>query len=108
MGQDEHQAGRRESLFREVNEEVRDLAAPAVGPDEQIGFVCECSDGACTERLQVPLGVYEETRAHPSRFLVAPGHDGAFEHVVARRNGYVIVEKEGGAARVAAETDPRS
>lgn len=108
MANDERQAGRKESLFREVNEEVRDLAAPAADPEEEIGFICECSDGACTERLQVPLRVYEETRAHASRFLVAPGHEGSFEHVVSRGDGYVIVEKEGDAARVAGETDPRA
>lgn len=108
MAKDERQAGRKEALFREVNEEVRDLAAPAADPGEAIGIVCECSDGACTERLQVPLRVYEETRAHASRFIVATGHDGAFEHVVSRGDAYVIVEKEGDAARVASETDPRA
>jgi hypothetical protein len=108
MGPTEKQAGRREALFREVNEEVRELAAPAGDPEEEVGFVCECSDARCAERLQVPLAVYEETRSHPSRFIVAPGHAGAFEHVVARADGYVIVEKEGGAAEIAAETDPRS
>lgn len=107
MPQGERQVGRKESLFREVNEEVRVLAAPAVAPGQQIGFVCECSDEACTERLQVPVSVYEEVRAHERRFLVAPGHEGPYEHVVARGEGYVIVEKEGEAARVAAENDPR-
>lgn len=107
MGDAGEKAGRKEALFREVNEEVRDLADSGGRPDDEVGFVCECSDGTCTERIQVPLRVYEETRAHPSRFIVAPGHDGSFEHVVRREDGYAIVEKEGAAARAAAETDPR-
>jgi hypothetical protein len=36
-----------------------------------------------------------------------PGHDGDFEHVVERSPGYVIVEKEGDAGRIAQRTDPR-
>ncbi len=107
MGGEGAKVGRKEALFREVNEEVRDLADHAGPAPEQIGFVCECSDEGCSERVQVPLAVYEETRSHARRFIVAPGHEGPYEHVVTRATGYVIVEKDGEAARVAADTDPR-
>ncbi|HZT16139.1 MAG TPA: hypothetical protein VFA19_09335 [Gaiellaceae bacterium] len=107
MNGEGERAGRKEALFREVNEEVRDLADHAGALPDQVGFVCECSDEGCSERVQVPLAVYEETRSYPRRFIVAPGHEGGHEHVVSRSTGYVIVEKDGEAARVAAETDPR-
>lgn len=102
----EERAARNESLFRDVNEQVRSLDRHAE-PDEQPGFVCECSDETCAERLPVPLAAYESVRQNPRQFLVAPGHDGSFEHLVERREGYAIVEKEGAAGRLSEQTDPR-
>jgi hypothetical protein len=98
-----------EALFRSVNEQVRHLAGRHYGAIEQTGFVCECSDDSCTERIHVPLEIYEAVRAHPRHFLVATGHeDTALETVVSTGNGFAVVEKEGQAGTVADETDPRS
>ena len=102
----EERAARNEALFREVNEQMRSLSDRSSG-DGSTGFVCECSRADCVERLQVPVDVYEEVRAHPRRFLVAPGHDRDFERVVERSAGYVVVEKEGAAGGIAQQTDPR-
>jgi hypothetical protein len=101
----EERAGRNEALFREVNEQVEALSGESPGAP---GFVCECSNADCTERLHVSLPVYESVRAEPRRFMVVPGHEHEAEHVVERRDGYVIVEKEGGAGRISEQTDPRS
>jgi hypothetical protein len=104
----EERAARNEALFREVNEQVDSLAErQGGGADEERLFICECSDDRCAERVAVPKAVYEEVRANPRRFLVVPGHDRDFEHVVERAERYAIVEKEGRAGEVAEQTDPR-
>jgi hypothetical protein len=49
-----------------------------------------------------------EARSRPARFLVAPGHelgDHEIEQVVERRESYVVVEKMGRAADIAADLD---
>jgi hypothetical protein len=48
-------------------------------------------------------------RRDPRRFVVALGHeDTEIERVVARLEGYTVVEKIAEAAEVAIEHDPRS
>lgn len=104
----EERAARNEALFREVNEQVQTLAGRHgdAGRDE-LAVVCECSNDACSERLQVAVETYEAVRSDGRQFLVAPGHERDFEHVVARRPDYLIVKKDGAAGRIAEQTDPR-
>jgi hypothetical protein len=104
----EERAARNEALFREVNEQVRALASRGPDTAATATFICECSDADCTERLTLEVSVYEAVRGRPRRFLVRPGHEGPFEEVVDRGDGYVVVEKQGTAGRIASETDPRS
>jgi hypothetical protein len=105
----EERAARNEALFREVNEQVRTLADRLRDVRrDPFGFICECSDDGCIERLQLRLETYEAVRSNPRRFVVAPGHESAFEQVVETAQGYTIVEKKGVAGRIAAGTDPRS
>jgi hypothetical protein len=106
MSLPEERAARNEALFREVNEQVRHLAESS--DESRVGeFVCECSRDTCTERVRVPLATYEDVRAHPRRFIVLPGHDDDFEHIVEKNVGFLVVEKEGTAGRVAERSDPR-
>lgn len=103
----EERAARNEALFREVNEQVRDLAETfRDGADAT--FVCECSDADCTEHVRLSLATYESIRADPRRFVLRPGHESDVERVVEQADGYTVVEKEGLAGRIAARTDPRS
>ena len=109
MSLPEERAVRNEALFREVNEQARSLSdRQQSGPAEELLIICECSDDGCTERVSLPLAVYEAVRANPRRFVVVPGHDNDFERVVERADGYAIVEKVGQAGRVAEQTDPRT
>ena len=108
MNLPEERAARNEALFREVNEQVRTLSASQPSAPEALLIICECSDETCTERVSLPVAVYESVRADPRRFVVMPGHDNDFERIVDRSDGYAIVEKEGHAGRVAEETDPRT
>ena len=101
----EERAARNEALFREVNERVASLAADS-GIDS--GFVCECSDAACIERLRLSGEAYHAVRQNPRAFVIVPGHEGEFERVVERHETYLVVEKHGDAGRVAEQHDPRS
>ena len=102
--------GLNESIFRQVNERIEALNRGFGGGLRTMTVVCECADGDCTERLEIRVPEYEEVRADPLRYIVVPGHElPEFESVVDSRDGYDVVEKrDGTAAAVAEETDPRS
>jgi hypothetical protein len=109
----EERVARNEALFREFNERVADMAETFdfLGEEDalRIEFVCECGDLDCLERLELTRAAYEEVRSNPKRFVVVPGHEKAeIERVVARGEGYFVVEKLEEAADVAIEHDPRS
>jgi hypothetical protein len=57
-----------------VNRNIRDLAA-RVDPDDSSAweFVCECGEEGCTERLGLPLAVYDDLK-NAEVVLLAPGH----------------------------------
>jgi hypothetical protein len=101
----EERAARNEALFREVNEEIRDLDARSGGGATSL-FVCECADAGCVASLSIPRAAYMAVRANPRRFVVAPGHENAeLETVVERPEGYVVVEKYGTPGRIAERLD---
>src|SRR5262245_20277169 len=105
----EERAARNEALFREVNERI----AEQESEQERGGtaeFVCECADGACTERNTVPLVTYERVRSDPHLFLLTPGHERPeLDQVVERADGFVIARKDTPtSARIAEQTDQRS
>ena len=92
MEEPEVRIARTESLFRNVNERIAESAQRTDG--EATAFVCECSDADCTEKVEAPLGVYEDVRSDGTQFLLAPGHeDEQVERVVAERPRYEIVRK---------------
>jgi hypothetical protein len=102
--------GLNEALFREVNERLRDLNE-AFGPmTNRVELVCECANATCAERISFTLREYEELRAEPDRFVIAPGHEVPdVEDVIATGDGWHIVRKRPGVPRKVAEaTDPRS
>ena len=92
MEQPEVRIARTESLFRDVNERIAESAQRFESDDA--AFVCECADPDCTERVEAPLGVYEDVRSDGTQFLLVPGHeDERVERVVAERPRYEIVRK---------------
>jgi hypothetical protein len=107
----EERVARNEALFREVNENVQQLAERFSTPsDVPAGFVCECADDTCTARVDVPLEVYEQVRQDPRRFVVLPGHVlPEIERVVEEADRYVVVEKTTPTAvKIVERHDPRS
>ena len=97
-----------ESLFRAVNELIEDTAS-AAGVDEHLyEFICECADPHCHLLLPLTVWQYEQIRADPTLFLLAPGHERSeIESVVAREGGYQVVRKLDEAGEYAAQRDPR-
>jgi hypothetical protein len=103
----EERAGRNEALFREVNERIEELHETRSG-EQTANFVCECADDSCSERIPVPLLVYEQVRSNARRFIIHPGHrHPEFEQIVDAAGRFLVVEKHGVAGRVAGTTDPR-
>jgi hypothetical protein len=98
-----------EELFRNVNERIENLSTPVAQDDEGMEFLCECDRAGCYEKVRVTRAEYESVRETPTHFIVLPGHeDLRIEHIAHSTERFVVVEKEGEAARDAVETDPRS
>jgi hypothetical protein len=108
MERDRAQKARTESLFRDVNERIADAADEA--PVDDVQFVCECGDPACTAGIRLRLDVYDEVRSEPTHFVIKPGHeDTTVERIVEQKNGYDVVEKDvPDAEEIADELDPRA
>jgi|SRR5829696_6600367 len=103
-------AARNESLFREVNERLQELATTF---EEIAGtpgvFACECADLSCVEQVKITLDEYEAIRSDPNNFLVLTEHAyREVEYIVREGEGFAVVAKLGQGAKVAAEADPRS
>ena len=101
----EERIGKNETLFREVNERIEEIAE-----GERTDFLCECGDIDCAQTITLTLSEYEALRAEPDRFAVLPGHEQLdVEEVVERHEGYVVVRKHaGGPAELAEAADPRT
>jgi hypothetical protein len=99
----EHQA-----LFRAENE--RAGAQPEhSGSGAALIFHCECADLNCSTRLRLTRAQYEAVRAHPARFVVAPGHVySQAERVVEEHEGHFVVEKNADVRPILERTDPRA
>jgi len=100
---------RNETLFRDVNERVRAIAADHGDDDHVYEFYCECSNADCTFQLRATLAEYEGVRAHGDRFLITPEHAlPEIEVVVERNERWWVVAKQGEPGDLAEELDPRS
>src|SRR4051794_22051479 len=97
-------AARNESLFREVNERIEDLAGNA----SFSLFICECMNQSCDEAVSATLEEYENVRSGPNRFIVLRGHEIAeVDEIVETCDRYLVVAKRGAGRRVAEALDPR-
>jgi hypothetical protein len=105
------EAAKNQSFFREVNERMRGLSESVEQVSGGADFLCECAGENCTDPIQITLDDYEEMRRVPTHFAVAAGMDHVFpdiERIVAKRDGYFVVEKFGEAGLAAIKLDPRS
>lgn len=82
--------------FRQANETIRNRAEELGADMQRIPFLCECALEDCVAILQLTRAEYLAIREHPNHFMTAVGHEGAeapVAEVVARHDGYVVVEK---------------
>jgi hypothetical protein len=85
----ESRHARNEELFREVNDQIAELAT--TWGDQPIEIVCECANTGCTELIRVPVEEYRRVRQLPDCFLILPGHVVEAERVVEQHDRYDIV-----------------
>jgi hypothetical protein len=86
-----------QSVFRAANERLRErLEAIFVRGPRPV--ICECSDFECFEILQVSREEYGPVRKQGWYFVVQGHAQLDIEHIVERRDGFDIVEKEEQAA----------
>ena len=109
MDERERRLGMNEAVFREVNERVEEVHRMLGSDTGLLDIICECGAVSCTERISVPVAVYERVRSNPLHFLLQVGHeDPLVERMIENKETYIIVEKEGtDVEEVAEATDPR-
>ena len=103
------QGGQEQSLFRKVNERVWAISN-SLDAMQHVKFLCECARRDCTERMSMSLTAYEGLRRVPTHFAVFPNMGHVFpdvERIVAKRDGYFVLEKFGEAGVEATRLDPR-
>jgi hypothetical protein len=101
-------AARNEAAFRRANERIEQRLDDLSLRDGRSPFLCECDNPLCTDPVRLTVAQYESVRAHPTRFVVAPGHGGPGTETVARGEHYEVIEKHGAAGAEAARLDPRN
>ena len=98
---------RNETIFREVNERIEELAQR--GELDSLVILCECGNPDCKEPLRVSVVEYERVRQQPTDFFVAPSHViPAIEKVVDEKQSFDVVRKLAEEGELARKTDPRS
>ncbi len=98
----EHRAARNQSLFRAVNEKLRQFNEAFQAVTDRHEIACECADLGCVQVVEITADEYAAVREHPRRFVVCLGHAaGDIETVVSERGRYLVVEKIGVAGEVA-------
>jgi hypothetical protein len=94
-------AARNQALFRAINDELS--ARGGAGNPGALTIACECADTQCVGTIEIGFDRYEGVRSEATRFVVLRGHIYPdVERVVAEDDGFVVVEKIGEAAVVAA------
>jgi hypothetical protein len=100
----ERQAALNQALRRDVNERRLEQS-----DDDEIQFVCECTDPACAEVVSLTAAECEFIRSVPTRLVVTLGHaNHETERVLMEEPGrFQVVEKFGPSGDVVAHLDPR-
>lgn len=112
MSSREERVARNEATARAINEDIEktylegDMSPGGAG---RVRVLCECGRIDCDRVVAITLGEYEAVRADPRRFAVVSSHVMPdVEEVVDRNDRFVVVAKrDGPAAEVAIEEDPR-
>jgi hypothetical protein len=104
-------AAENQALFRQVNERIKELNEVFDQLTPYASWACECANLGCIERIELTLAEYEELRAIPTRFAVAPDETHVVEgveRVVQQTGSYWVVEKVGEAAERAIDLSAKA
>ena len=104
------QESRNETIFREMNEWTEEANDDHLGGASLMDvYLCECSNGRCTDPIQLTRPEYEAVRADSIRFAIALDHENPeLDRVLFENDRFATVEKLFGiGARIARATDPR-
>jgi hypothetical protein len=100
-----------QSLFREINERVKELNCGFSMVLPLGEWICECANDTCVERIQMSPEEYGAVRGDGARFFVAPSQEhvlAASQRIIERRDSYWVVEKIGEPRELAKRADPRT
>ena len=98
-----------QSVFRQVNERLQEIANTFQDTTNTAVFACECAALGCVEQIDMSMDEYETLRNDPNRFAVRHGHVlHDVETVVSENERFVVVAKIGVGATIAARLNPRS
>jgi hypothetical protein len=92
----EERIRRNNEVFRETNERIHADVGKRDHELQQLPFLCECPVEDCVEVIPLTEEQYAAVRANPSHYVTIAGHEESEKpvgRVVARNDGYVIVEK---------------
>src|SRR5215203_2328568 len=92
----QQRAAQNQSLFREVNERVKDVNDSSHVFTSLGEWVCEYANDACFERIEMSTREYEDVRRRTPRFFVFPSEQHVWpedENVLEHCANYWIVEK---------------
>jgi hypothetical protein len=101
-------AAKNEAAFRLANETLEAKAGEFGFGEGRTPYLCECEDDACMDVIRLTREEYEALRAHPKRFVMAPGHQDAGAQVLQEEPVFTVIEKQGEEGDLVAEGDPRS
>jgi hypothetical protein len=108
MGRSVQQAAANEIAFRRANEGIDRTRKRLELQGERTAYLCECEEESCTDILLLSLEDYRNARSTPRRFVVAAGHQSDRDVVLARGDGFVLIEKTGEEGELVERADPRA
>lgn len=109
MGFREERIGRNEASARAINEQI-EQAHGSPPPKRFIRIICECGYEKCDAFTEVTMDEYQRIRSDPRQFCVIKAHviQDVEETVLEDDRFTIVAKREGTAAEVAIQTNPRS
>jgi hypothetical protein len=107
----EERAATNQTLFRDINERVKELNEGFSLLTPLGEWICECADDTCIDKVAMSANEYESIRKNGARFFVAPSDEHVWadvERVTVRTAKYWVVEKFGQSGAMAREANPRT
>ena len=104
----EERVARNEATTRQINEQIEQAHQEAT-IQGQVRILCECGHLECDRLIAITIAEYEALRADATQFAMVHAHVmPEVERVAEQTDRYAVVAKrEGTAAAVAVEEDPR-